>query len=367
MILHLAPDYINKPLYQHLLEALAPYDIAREQYVYASDNAVHPTQAVPDYVHVVQRSFSALERLLFFPKQRYLLRDIESVVPFEKVQLIHAHTLFSSGYMAYRLNQKYGIPYIVAVRNTDVNVFFKHMPHLRRLGQKIAAHAQKIIFISPAYQKQVIGTYLPCELEKKSIVIPNGIDPIFLERNSSHSLSNTIRLIYVGRIEKAKNVHTLIKVSDTMIQEGMRVKLCLVGSIVEPEYKSLIEKRNDYIEWHDQCPKEQVLAYLRQNDIFVMPSYKETFGLVYAEAMSQGLPVIYTRGQGFDGFFEEGKVGYSVSPDHVDEIIDKIKRIAQDYDKSSLRCAQYASQFDWKQIAKEYNTIYQTILNHGTR
>ena len=36
----------------------------------------------------------------------------------------------------------------------------------------------------------------------------------------------------------------------------------------------------------------------RENDIYVMPSIIETFGLVYAEAMSQGLPVIYTRGQG---------------------------------------------------------------------
>ena len=366
MILHLAPDYINKPLYQHLLKALETHDIAREQYVYACDNAVHQIDVIPDNVHVVLRSFSALERLLFFPKQRYLLNDIESVVPFDKVQLTHAHTLFSSGYMAYRLHQKYGIPYIVAVRNTDVNVFFKHMPHLRHIGREIAAHAQKIIFISPAYQKQVIGQYLPDKWKDKSIVIPNGIDPLFLESNSRHSLSDTIRLIYVGRIEKAKNVHTLIKVVDTMIQEGLKVQLCLVGSMVEPAYKSLIEKRNDYIEWHDQCPKEQVLTYLRQNDIFVMPSYKETFGLVYAEAMSQGLPVIYTRGQGFDGFFKEGEVGYSVSPDHVDEIIDRIIRIAQDYDKSSLRCVQYASQFDWKQIAKEYNTIYQTILNHGT-
>jgi len=43
-----------------------------------------------------------------------------------------------------------------------------------------------------------------------------------------------------------------------------------------------------------------------------MPSITETFGLVYAEALSQGLPVLYTRGQGFDRQFEEGEVGYAV-------------------------------------------------------
>ena len=37
--------------------------------------------------------------------------------------LIHAHSLFSNGYIAMRIKQDYGIPYIVAVRNTDVNTF----------------------------------------------------------------------------------------------------------------------------------------------------------------------------------------------------------------------------------------------------
>ena len=366
MIVHLAPDYMNKPLYRHLMEALAQ-DIAGKQYVYACDNTVHEDQAIPDNVHVVNRAFSAWERLLFFPKQRYLLRDIESVVSFKEVQMIHAHTLFSSGYMAYRLHQKYGIPYIIAVRNTDVNVFFKHMPHLRSLGRKIAAQAEKIIFISPAYKQQVIETYLPQELERKAVVIPNGIDPLFLEHIDQHALGEIVRLIYVGRMEKAKNVHTIIKTVDALRQEGVKVRLCLVGSLVEPDYKEQIEARKDYIEWHDQCSKEEVMAYLRKNDIFIMPSYEETFGLVYAEAMSQGLPIIYTKGQGFDGFFPDGEVGYRVSPNDVTEITKKIQCIAQNYDTISQRCTKCASRFDWKQIAAEYNTIYQGILHSGTR
>ena len=109
-------------------------------------------------------------------------------------------------------------------------------------------------------------------------------------------------------MEKDKNVHTIIKVVDALNKQGMKTKLCLVGSITDPSYKTLIDTHQNDIEWYDQCPKEQVLAHLRKNDIFIMPSYHETFGLVYAEAMSQGLPVIYTKGQGFDGFFEDGKV-----------------------------------------------------------
>ena len=40
---------------------------------------------------------------------------------------------------------------------------------------------------------------------------------------------------------------------------------------------------------------------------FCLPSHAETFGLVYVEAMSQGLPIIY-EGQGFDKQFQDGEV-----------------------------------------------------------
>lgn len=55
-----------------------------------------------------------------------------------------------------------------------------------------------------------------------------------------------------------------------------------------------------------------------------MPSFTESFGLVYAEAMSQGLPVIYSKGQGFDGQFAEGVVGYHVDAHDPEELCENI-------------------------------------------
>ena len=39
-----------------------------------------------------------------------------------------------------------------------------------------------------------------------------------------------------------------------------------------------------------------------------MPSKYETFGLVYPEAMSRGIPIVYTKNQGFDKYFEDGEI-----------------------------------------------------------
>ena len=79
--------------------------------------------------------------------------------------------------------------------------------------------------------------------------------------------------------------------------------------------------------------------------IFILPSIHETFGLVYAEALSQGLPIIYTRGQGFDGHFEEGEVGYSVDCYDYEEISNKVLEIITKYETISSKAVNGVQKF----------------------
>jgi len=92
-----------------------------------------------------------------------------------------------------------------------------------------------------------------------------------------------------------------------------------------------------------------------------MPSITETFGLVYPEAMSQGLPLIYTRGQGFDGQLEDGKVGYSVDCNNPEEILSKIINILDNYKEFSRNCIDNIDKFRWGNITKQYKNIYENI------
>ena len=57
-----------------------------------------------------------------------------------------------------------------------------------------------------------------------------------------------------------------------------------------------------------------MIPFYKSAHIFVMPSLTETFGIVFIEALSQGLPLIYTKGQGIDGYFPQGFVGYAYNP-----------------------------------------------------
>ena len=118
---------------------------------------------------------------------------------------------------------------------------------------------------------------------------------------------------------------------------------------------------NKFVQYYPQSPKEAVLEHLRENDIFVMPSFQETFGLVYIEALSQGLPIVYSKGQGVDGYFDEGSVGYHVNPKKPNEIAESIDKIVNDYSAISYRCLEASKPFSWNEIARVYSNVYKKI------
>ncbi len=363
-VLHICPDFPNTKLYNLLISRLEG-DYRNVVYVPSCPKEV----PAPFPVEYLGRDFGIVDRLLFFRKQRIIKNDIERKGLCEGKQMIHAHILFTGGYVARKLSKKYGIPYIVAVRNTDVNVFFKYMPHLRHIGVNIMRDAVGIVFISPAYREYVIREYVPSkyrdDIQRKSHVIPNGIDDFFLDNSPQKGKrlfdKNGLKLIFVGEVNNNKNVKTTLKACEILEKKGFEPKLTIVGRISDTLYNGV--KENRFVQYYPQSPKEVVLEHLRENDIFVMPSLHETFGLVYIEALSQGLPIVYSKGQGVDGYFDEGLVGYHVEATNPNEIVESIEKIVADYSVISKRCIEASKPFSWNEISKVYADIYNKLLN----
>ena len=310
-------------------------------------------------------------RLFFFYKEgktfgslRGFLKKQESLP-----SLVHAHTLFSDGYLAYRLNKEKGIPYIVAVRSTDYAYFFKYRFYLRGLGRKILENASKIIFLSPATRKMFLDKYISedrrPDLMAKSLVMPNGIDPVFFENppEKPHKKpeSNKIKLLSVATIMPQKNLLTACLAGQILIDGGYEIEYTIVGPVKNEDYA---EKLRDFpfVKLVDKKSKKELINFYEANDLFILPSHVETFGLVYAEAMSRGLPVLYTEGQGFDGQFEEGRAGFALDDNDPAQIAKTIVRALEDYQARSRACIDLAKKFDWDKITEEYIEVYKDFL-----
>lgn len=366
-ILHINSYYSVSSFYKNLYEKQVKNGHIIDVFVPISSNIQVKDFDFGEYTKL-SKNHAKYDRLLFHLKHSKIYNDIQKKYKIEDYSITHAHSLFSNGYIAMKLKKKYGIPYVVAVRNTDVNIFFNKMIHLRKLGVNILKEASHIIFLSKTYEKQVIENYVPINLQKelsqKISIIPNGIDSFWLDNIGKPKMKLkddfSLSVVQVGDINKNKNILATVKAMQLLTQLGYTIKLDIVGKIKDQNlFKKIINY--NFVNYLGYKSKEELINIYRENDIFVLPSINETFGLVYAEAMSQGLPVIYTKGQGFDTQFKDGNVGYSVDCFSEIEIAKKIISIKENYENISNYCIKSIDTFKWEKINDKYLELYKSL------
>jgi glycosyltransferase involved in cell wall biosynthesis len=119
------------------------------------------------------------------------------------------------------------------------------------------------------------------------VVIGNGVE----FKRANKSLGGEINLISVARLVKEKNVQEVINLVAS--SEGLRLTI-IGGGPYEKELRRLVTQKKvgervSFLGWQDS---ESVRAYLSRADLFVLPSKYDSFGMVYLEALREGIPVI---------------------------------------------------------------------------
>lgn len=320
-------------------------------------------KSIMDSKVVHKECFNKNDRYIYFLKQKKILSSIEQNIELTDIELIHSHTLFNGGWVAHKIHKKLNIPYIVSVRNTDINTFLKY-PVFKYIARKIVDDSCGILFLSKPYKEKFIDLCYPKDrdlVDKKSTVVTNGVEEFWLNNiaKPKDAIDKTsVSLLSVGRIDKNKNMEAVLAASDILKHQGINTSITLIGQILdEGLYKRLKECPD--VTMVPYMTKEELINYYRINDIFVMPSFHESFGRVYVESMTQGVPVIYTKGQGFDGIFDDGEVGYAVSASDPTQISNAIVSIINNYPAISQNCIEKSAQFDWNMIGKQLDLFYK--------
>jgi len=369
-ILHITNGFVGSKLYRNFFLELSA--LKQNQTVIAPirTNKQNGINNITNGIEVIYLKIvtSNIYRVIFFLKIKKTVKLINQNIKISNFDFIHAHTLFSDGAVAYQYNK----PYIVTIRNTDINTFFKYLFFLRKYGIKILVKANYIVFLSPSYKKRLFDNYIPSkyktQLLEKSFIIPNGIDSFWLNNihNQKKILSKKIHLLFTGEIRKNKNIHGIIDAIDKLRQHN--IELTIVGEGLNDEITYLKElkdriKHTENINLKLAVPKEELIKYYRKAHIFITPSFTESFGLVYAEALSQGLPIIYSKDEGFDHIFPDAFVGQAVNPRSSENIANAIDRIIQNYPNYQKNCVKAANKFSWKRISEVYLQKYLTMHN----
>ena len=365
-ILHICCNLAGSTVFPQLFEALR--DQGLEQTVFvpekrAGDVGKNMPCGVETHYALTVRKWDAI---FFFRKAQRSVPEIEKTVDMSAVSLIHAHTLFTDGSIAYSLHRKHGTAYVVTLRYSDMEAIWRYEPHLRPLARRILRSAAKVVFLCEPAKDKVLHTWL-CEKDRalitpKTAVIPNGIRPEWLDGTARDVLHAPVRVGFAGRLNKRKRpmdalaaVHKASELGETKYV----FSACGSGELKDELIAAMREGDN----YAGQAQgMDEMKRFYAGCDVLLVPSSAETFGMVYLEAMSQGVPVLYTRGQGFDGQFPEGEAGYSVICGDILQQANALADIVCDYPARSARCTQLAKGYAWPVIARRWAELYGQII-----
>lgn len=308
-----------------------------------------------------------LYKYLFSYKISYKYRKLTTEVNLNEVSLCHAATLFSDGAVALKLKKERGIPYVVSVRGTDTVLYAKWLVHVWPLGREILREAARVIFISPTLRDALFESKpfkrMRNEIMSKTEIIPNGIDDVWLQNirmNRKPVDVNNPRVVFIGVLDNNKNVIALMDAIQQLSETFPGIKLSIIGGNGAQEdviRKHCTRNPNLFEMLGKVYDKDLLREIMRQHDIFAMVSHSETFGLVYVEALSQALPILYSQGRGIDGFFPE-KIGEAVNPASVESIAKGLEKLIAHQDEYAI-LGERIMAFSWPKLAERYVDIYK--------
>jgi len=188
------------------------------------------------------------------------------------------------------------------------------------------------------------------------VAIPNGIDlKRFSSESSDSSVSSesSIKIACISRLAPEKGVDLLIEA----VQNTKNIQLTIVGKgKEESRLKALIQSSASSI--LPSVPNLQTLYC--SHDIFVLPSRNnDPFGLVAAEAMVLGIPVVVTDACGIAGYLEDGKTAVIVKAGSSETLREGIERLRDPAVRKRVRDA-------GKTFAEEHFSLERMIDRYET-
>ncbi|MDL1974332.1 MAG: glycosyltransferase family 4 protein [Deltaproteobacteria bacterium] len=262
-------------------------------------------------------------------------------------------------------------PYIVSLRGSDVPYYdiYNSKVHFLNLALKpvnkyIWKKAKRVIALSEGLKT----TALNSATNQPIGVIPNGVETdIFKPVPGQSKSSKKLRLITVSRLINRKGIDHILKSLSELKDDD--ITLLVVGT---GNYESYLKKvchqlgLDNTVTFYGYCPRERLSQLYNKADVFILPSLAESFGIVFAEAMACGLPVIGGRTGGVPDLVKEDN-GILVNPGKIDDITNAIITLKTNCalrEKMGItNRKKVVDAYSWYNVAQSYLSIYRAVID----
>ena len=298
---------------------------------------VRPDSPLPNYLQISKDKIKKLPLRNALDAQS--ARELDRFVKEHEIDIVHAHMARDYSLAAYATRRNPSTKFFVTR-----HVLFK----LNSLHRRTLSRVTRVIAVSHAVQRELLSQELvPAN---QIAVIPNGIDVdrfaqtklTFDRKKFLHSkgLPNARWWVAtVGELRTLKRYDDFIRAAAKVARNFPDVHFIIAGvdpsktADVRRSLKHLVAElglkdRVHFLGWLDDAAKLYCLL-----DVFVSASEIESFGLVIAEAMSVGKPVVATSTEGAMEVVEDQKTGLLVPIGNTEQMADAITRLLSDDEK----------------------------------
>lgn len=299
-----------------------------------------------------------------------MVRDIVALGP----EVCHVHGTGAFSKEIYFALQQHGIKMMLTVHGIlreEKKQALMRKPSLKALYQYIVQSRDERELLESAPRIIVDTAYVEDKLKAYGLkrvpemhVIPQGIDEVYYVIQCNPK-SNVI--LCVGAISPRKGHLYTVEMFNRLRTRGVDAKLRIIGSLADKTYYEQLKQKiaeskykNDIL-LEANLPREELLKAYAEAKLFVLHSREESQGIVFAEAMATGVPVVATKIGGIPYVVEDGKSGWLCPYGNVETMTDMVAQLMTDdalWKQYSREAREIAKGYSWVDIANRIVRLY---------
>jgi phosphatidylinositol alpha-mannosyltransferase len=263
-----------------------------------------------------------------------------------------------------------------AAEGAMVGTFHASTPRMRAIasvGQLIEPMIEKLsarIAVSQMAQQTLNNLY-----GTEAVVIPNGIDyPRFRSRTfaDKRTLSPNLRIGFLGRFEEVrKGLPLLLEALPKILKAMPNVELIIAGPGDQEKILSKLDAGvAKHLKFLGKISEEEKVEFLSSLDLYVAPNTGgESFGIILAEAMASGAPVLASNIPAFSDLLAGGEHGALFESEDASSLANtaiSLLRNSAKLEELSENGRKAAILFDWESVAGQIMSVYEVAMTgHG--
>jgi glycosyltransferase involved in cell wall biosynthesis len=277
-----------------------------------------------------------------------------------RIDLIHAHVCCPGGFLASELAQETGVPYLLTEhwsRFPGPLANGRPKPEIESALQRAAA----VVSVSQPAAAKIRALGFP-----RVRVIPNVVDESrFVVRPFP---AGKFRFFSMGGITRGKGFDLLLLAISQWSPSADEVEFVIAGEGAQTrEFQALAEELgvDGLVRWVGAVSRDDAPRYYQACHAFVLPSRHESFGVVFAEAIASGRPVIATRCGGPEDIVNETN-GRLIQTENIPQLAAALAQMKQQhtrYDPSAIR-DDFMRRFSRPAVTAQIRDLYLEVAGH---